>query len=111
MALTKEIITICDNINEAGNIGVKTITRIIEDGKVISEQYHRKVLSPDADLTNEPDKVKAVARGVWTPATVAAFTVAQQTEINKHKAAIIALDAEIATVKAKQALLATLNKA
>lgn len=65
MALTKE--QVIDNITviENGNIQVRTVTRIVEDGEVISSTYHRHVLEQGADLTNEDPKVVAIANAAW----------------------------------------------
>lgn len=65
MALSKE--SVIDNITviENGNIQVRTVTRIVEDGEVISSTYHRHVLEQGADLTNEDPKVVAIANAAW----------------------------------------------
>ena len=50
---------------ESGSIQVRQATRILEDGEVLSTSYHRHVLSPGDDLTNEDPKVAAVATAAW----------------------------------------------
>ena len=69
MALTKQIVqdkieTIA--VSDHKVIQVRTATRIVEDGEVISSSYHRHVLTPDADLTNESAEVTAIATAVFT---------------------------------------------
>ena len=61
MAITKEIIQ--DKIEIVGDfkhIQVRTATVIKEDGKELSRSYHRHVVSPNSDSTNESADVKAM---------------------------------------------------
>ena len=51
---------------EDGQIQVRKATRVYKDGVEISKSYHRHVLAPEADLTNEVKKVKDIAEVVWT---------------------------------------------
>ena len=48
-------------------------TSIIEDGKEISYSYHRKVLTPDMDISSESDEIKALAGAIWTDAVKKAW--------------------------------------
>lgn len=65
MALTKE--TVIDKIEvlESGIIQVRQATRVLEDGTLLSQSYHRHTLDPGADLTNEDPKVVAIATAAW----------------------------------------------
>lgn len=51
---------------EDGQIQVRRADRVLKDGVKISETYHRHVIAPDQDITNEDARVKAVAEAVWT---------------------------------------------
>ena len=66
MALEK--ISVVDKVEvvENLNVQVRTATRIVEDGNVISSSYHRHVLAPGADLSNEDPKVVAICNAVWS---------------------------------------------
>jgi hypothetical protein len=44
---------------------VRTATRILENNEIISQTYHRHVLQPGDDLTNEDAKVQAIAAAIW----------------------------------------------
>ena len=66
MALEKEVVTDKIEVLENGCIQVRQATRIIEDGEVISTSYHRRVVTPVDDVSNEDDKVKAIAAAVHT---------------------------------------------
>ena len=47
-------------------IQVRTKTSIMEDGEEISFKYHRKVLTPDADVSGESAEIQALAGALWT---------------------------------------------
>lgn len=65
MALTKETIVDRIEVLETNAIQVRTATRIIEDGKLLSQSYHRHVLQPGDNLTGEDPRVVAVATAAW----------------------------------------------
>ena len=66
MALEKQIKDDYEVRGEHKHINVRTKTSIMEDGKEISYSYHRKVLTPDMDISNESDEIKALAGAIWT---------------------------------------------
>jgi hypothetical protein len=72
MAITKETLITQINVDEYGNVGVRESTRIVEDGVVLSETYHRHVVDCGADLTGQDQKVQAIANATWTPELIAA---------------------------------------
>ena len=74
MAITKE--TIEDKLEIVGDfkqIQVRTATIIKEDGVEISRSYHRHVVSPDSDSTNESADVKAMVAQFHTDVVKAAY--------------------------------------
>jgi len=74
MAITKEVIQ--DKIEVVGDfkhIQVRTATVIKEDGKEISRSFHRHVVSPDSDSTNESADVKAMVKQFHTNAVKKAY--------------------------------------
>ncbi len=56
-----------------GHIQVRTDTVIERDGVEISRTYHRHVVDPDSDTSNEDQRVKDVANTVHTPAVKQAW--------------------------------------
>ena len=63
--LTKE--TAVDLIEVVGtNIQVRTATIIKEDDTELSRSFHRHVLQPGDDLTEQDPKVVAIATAVWS---------------------------------------------
>jgi archaellum component FlaF (FlaF/FlaG flagellin family) len=68
MSLTKE--TVADKIEvvttENGSVvQVRTATRIVEDGAVISQSYHRHVINSGDDWSSEPSNVQAICNAVF----------------------------------------------
>ena len=58
---------------ENGSIQVRTKTAIMEDGKQISGQFHRHVVAPGDDYSQEDAKVQAIAAFIHTAEVVAAY--------------------------------------
>ena len=73
MALTKETVVDKIEVLEMGQVQVRTATRILEDGAVLSSSFHRHVLAPGDDLTEQDAKVAAIATATWTPEVVTAY--------------------------------------
>lgn len=75
MALIEESVVDKMEILEDGTIQVRTNTRIIreETGEVVANSFHRHVLPPGADVSNEVQKVKDVAGAMHTAERVAAY--------------------------------------
>lgn len=71
--LTKEIIIDRIEVLELGQIQVREATRIIEDGKMISQTFHRYVLSPGDSLEGQDSRVVAIANTTWTPEVIAKY--------------------------------------
>jgi hypothetical protein len=67
MTITKQI-THDGSFLEDGQIQVREITRIMEDGVEISKAYHRHVVDVGGDIDNESQIVKDVASGLHTQA-------------------------------------------
>ena len=74
-----EKIQIVDRIEvvENGCVQVRTKTAIMEDGKQISGTFHRHVVVPGDDYSQEDDRVKAICKATHTPEVVAAYKAAQ----------------------------------
>jgi hypothetical protein len=77
MALTEKIIIDKIELVETNHIQIRTATIIERDGTEISRTFHRHVLAPGDDVTNEDAKVQAIANAVWTEEVIAAFQLTQ----------------------------------
>jgi len=63
MALTKEVVADKIEVVEAGGntvVQVRTATKVLEDGAVISQSYHRHVIQSGDDYSSEPANVQAI---------------------------------------------------
>jgi len=73
MALEKQMKDDYEVRTDYKHINVRTKTSIMEDGKELSFSYHRKVLTPDMDISSESDEIKALAGAIWTDAVKKAY--------------------------------------
>ena len=73
MALTKTTEIGSIEVLPLGQIQVRTDTIIKEDGAELSKSYHRHVVEPDADITNEDQRVKDISATVHTDACKTAW--------------------------------------
>ena len=79
MAITKTVKT--DKIEVVGDykqIQVREASVIEEDGVELTRSFHRYVLAPGSDLTDQPSEVVAVANAVWTQEIIDAYTASLQ---------------------------------
>ena len=60
-------------VTENGIILYREATRIVEDGVVISQTFHRSSLTPGQNLDGVPAEVTAHAQLAWMPEVIAAY--------------------------------------
>lgn len=73
MALTKsvtadklEVVTTQDEYgNDVTSVQVRTATKVLEDGAVISHSYHRHVIQSGDDWSSEPANVQAICNAIF----------------------------------------------
>ena len=73
MALTKEVVAdkieVVTGQDEDGNdvtsVQVRTATRVLEDGAVLSQSYHRHVIQSGDDWSSEPTNVQTICNAVF----------------------------------------------
>jgi len=75
-----EKIQVVDRIEvlENGVIQVRTKTAIMEDGKQISGTYHRHVIAPNADYSQEDQRVQAICEATHTAEVIEAYLASQE---------------------------------
>ena len=76
--ITKETVVDQITVTENGIVLYREATRIIEDGKVLTQTYHRTSLTPGQDITGQPDKVVAICNTAWTPEVISAYQAQQE---------------------------------
>ena len=106
MALTeREVIDLVEVLPESGNIQVRKATIIERDGVEVSRTFHRHVVQPLDDTTNEDDVVKSLSGIVVTPEIVAKEEAAAQAaaeeaaQAEAEAAAALAIETEENTPK------------
>lgn len=85
MALTEK--TIIDKIEvlESNSIQVRTANIIEKDGVEISRTFHRHVVNPSNEISEEDAKVQAVANAIWTEEIIAAYLESQNQNQIQHE--------------------------
>ena len=73
MAFSKEVSYDYEIRGEYKFIQERQKTAIMEDGNELSSSYHRRVLTPDEDVSGESSEVQALASAVWTDAVKEAY--------------------------------------
>ena len=74
MSLTKQTVT--DKIEVVGqfnHVQVREAIQVLEDGNVISQSYHRYVVTPTDDYSSRDAKVQAVCNAVFTADVISAY--------------------------------------
>lgn len=77
-----EKVVVVDRIEvlENGCVQVRTKTAIMEDGKQISGTFHRHVVAPGDDYSQEDARVQAICAAVHTPEVIEAYRAALSPE-------------------------------
>jgi len=94
MALTKETVVDKIEVLEMGQVQVRTATRVMEDGAVLSSSFQRNVVEPcyrtgrviadngsvtaagtwnDTDISSEDARVQGICNATWTSAVKTAY--------------------------------------
>ena len=77
MALEKVVSYDYEIRGEFKHIQERAKTAIVEDGEELSFSYHRRVLTPDMDVSGESDEIKGMASALWTDEVKAAYAAKQ----------------------------------
>ena len=81
MAITKA--TADDKIEIVGDykhLNIRTATIVSEDGNELSRSFHRRVITPDADVSGESAEIQGIAAAVWTDEVKAAWQTFQESQ-------------------------------
>lgn len=83
MSIEKQIAVDLIEVVASGAVQVRTATKIVEDGIVIGQSYHRHVVAPGADYSGEDLRVQDICAAAHSPEVVAAYKAT--TELNMVK--------------------------
>jgi hypothetical protein len=78
MTLTEKIEIDKIEVVNNWNIQVRRATTIEKNGVFVSKTFHRWVLTPDMDITNQEQKVKDICNTAWTPEVIATYKTQQE---------------------------------
>ncbi len=76
MALEKQVVVDMIEVVENGAVQVRTATRIIDDGNIISQSFHRHVVAPGDDYSSQDARVQAICAATHTPEVIEAYKAA-----------------------------------
>ena len=77
MALEKIVVSDRIEVVDNGCVQVRTKTAILEDGKQISGTFHRHVIAPGDDYSQEDARVQAICAATHTPEVLAEYQAMQ----------------------------------
>jgi hypothetical protein len=76
MSLEKQVVVDQIEVVESGVVQVRTATRIIENGNVISSSLHRHLVVPGQDYSAEDARVQAICAAAHTAEVISAYQAA-----------------------------------
>ena len=82
MALIEKKIIDLIEVTENNSIQIRTATIIEKDGEEIHRLFHRHVITPIDDYSNEDSKVQTIASAIWTDEVIEEFRQSQQQIFN-----------------------------
>ena len=83
MALTEKVEIDQIEIVKQWNIQVRQATIIERDGEFVSRTFHRWVLTPDMDISDQEQKVQDIANAAWTPEVRQAYETFKVEQANR----------------------------
>ena len=60
-------------LKETGHVQLRLTTKILDDGKVISQAHHRNVVTPKDDISSLPKHIQDACNAFWTDEIKALF--------------------------------------
>ena len=60
-----------------GTLQIRRADIVLKDGTEVGRQYHRHILTPGSDVSNEVKRVQDIAAATWTPAVKAAYLLSK----------------------------------
>lgn len=75
-------ISVVDRIEviESGHVQIRTAIRAVEDGAIIGQSFHRHVIAPGDDYSQEDARVQAICAATHTPEVIEAYRAALRAE-------------------------------
>ena len=83
MALTEKIEIDRIELVQTFFVQVRQATIIERDGEFVSRTFHRWVLTPDMDISNQEQKVQDICNVAWTPEVRQAYETFKAEQANR----------------------------
>ena len=83
MALTESTKIDAIEVVNDWNIQVRKNTTIERDGEFVSNSFHRWVLTPDMDISDQEQKVQDICNAAWTPEVIEAYNAFKAEQANR----------------------------
>jgi len=81
MAITKEVkIDKLEIVGDFKHVQCREATVVSEDGVELSRSFYRHVLTPDSDISGEPQETQDICNAVWTDEVKTAWTTFQEAQ-------------------------------
>ena len=61
-------------VGQNKHVQIRKATVIKKDGKELTRAFNRHTVTPDQDISAEPDEVKAICNAVWTDEVKSAWS-------------------------------------
>lgn len=81
MALEKIVSVDLMEVRENGCVQVRTKTAVLEDGVQLTASFHRHVVAPGDDYSQEDPRVQAICQATHTEDVVAAYKASLETPV------------------------------
>ena len=83
MALTKtQKVDKIEIVGDYKHVQVRTATRVLEDGVVLSSSFHRHVIAPGDSTASETAEVQAICTAMHTAEVIAAYQAHLEAQSN-----------------------------
>jgi len=93
MSLSEIKVTDKIEVLENGNVQVREATRVLRDGEIIAQNFHRFVVAPGEATQDMDAKVLVICAAVHTPEVIAAYQ-AEQARMAAEREAMAAAQQE-----------------
>ena len=78
MSISKEVThDKSEIVGDHKHLQIREATIVTEDGTELSRSFHRRIITPDADISGETTEIQGVANAVWTDEVKAAWAAYQ----------------------------------
>ena len=82
MAIEKTIIDDkIEIVSDYKHLNIRTATIVAEDRTELSRSFHRRVITPDMDVSGESAEIQRIAEAVWTSEVKTAWAAHQAANV------------------------------